>query len=64
LIDGADGDPAHLASADVEADLEPEDVAVEGERLLRIVVGEEGVVNGDVHGDHVRAAVLLELLDS
>ena len=37
---GPIGDPAHLPSADVEADLEAEEVAVEGQRSLGVVVGE------------------------
>src|SRR3954452_16760745 len=52
LPGGADGDPAHAAVPDVVADLEAERVAVEGQRGLRVVVGEEGRVDGDVHGDH------------
>ena len=40
--------------ADVDADLEAERVAVEGERGVRVVVREEARVNGDVHGGHVR----------
>ena len=54
LVGGADRDPAHPAVADVVADLEAEGVAVEGQRGLRVVVREEGRVNGDVHGGHAR----------
>ena len=49
---GADRDPAHPAVADVVADLEAEGVAVEGQGGVRVVVREEGRVNGDVHGGH------------
>ena len=54
LVGRADRDPAHPAVADVVADLEAEGVAVEGQRGLRVVVREEGRVNGDVHGGHAR----------
>ena len=50
LVGRADRDPAHRAVADVVADLEAEDVAVEGQRGVRVVVREDGRVNGDVHG--------------
>ena len=38
--------------ADVVADLEAEGVAVEGQGGVRVVVREEGRVNGDVHDGH------------
>ena len=50
----ADGDPAHLAGADVEAHLEAQDVTVEGQGLLRIVMGEEGRVDGEIHADQTK----------
>src|SRR5215217_1670119 len=50
LVGGADCDPAPLASSEVVADLEAEGVAVEGQGCVRVVVREEGLVNGDVHG--------------
>lgn len=34
-------DPEHHAPADVVADLEAEDIAVEGQRRVRVVVGEK-----------------------
>ena len=52
LVGRADRDPAHLAVAEVGADLEAEDVAVEGHGGLRVVVREDGGVNGEVHGGH------------
>ena len=52
LADGADRDPAHPLVADVDADLEAEGVAVEGQGGVRVVVREEARVNGDVHGRH------------
>ena len=51
---GADRDPVQAAVLDVVADLEAEDVAVEGQRGVRVVVGEEGLVNGDVHDGHAK----------
>ena len=42
----------HPAVLDVEADLEAQGVAVEGQRGLRVVVREEARVDGDVHGGH------------
>src|SRR5687767_12536729 len=54
LVWVTDRDPAHLALADVVADLEAEHVAIEGEGLLRVVVREERGVNGDIHGGHDR----------
>ena len=41
LVGRADGDPVHPVVADVVADLEAEDVAVEGQGSVRIVVREE-----------------------
>src|SRR6266487_5812954 len=52
LVFRADRDPAHLAASDVVADLEAENVAVEGQGGVRIVMREEARVNGDVHGGH------------
>ncbi len=52
LVGRADGDPAHPLVADVEADLEAEGVAVEGQRGIRVGVREHARVNGDVHGAH------------
>ena len=54
LVGGADRDPAHLPLSDVVADLEAEGVAVEGQGGVRVVVREEGRVNGDVHAGHAR----------
>src|SRR5918995_3644811 len=56
LVDRADRDPAHRALADVVADLEAEQVAVEGERGLGVVVREEAGVDGDVHAGHARCS--------
>src|SRR4051812_28019836 len=54
LADGAHRDPAHGAPSDVVADLEPEDVAVEGQGCLGVGVRECGRVDGDVHAGHAR----------
>jgi hypothetical protein len=50
LVGGADRDPAHPAVSDVVADLEAEGVAIERQGGVRVVVREEGPVDGDVHG--------------
>jgi hypothetical protein len=50
----SDRDPAHPAVFDVVADLEAERVAIEGQGCIRVVMREEGPVNGDVHGGHAR----------
>src|ERR671918_1635567 len=52
LIGGADRDPAHPAASHVAADLEAEGVAIEGQGCVRVVVREEGRVDGEVHGGH------------
>src|SRR3954451_23483128 len=52
LVRGPERDPVHAAVLDVAADLEPEGVAVEGQRGLRVVVREQGRVDGEVHGPH------------
>src|SRR6516225_9524711 len=52
LVGGADGDPAHPPVSDVVADLEAEGVAIEGQGGVRVVMREEGHLNGDVHGGH------------
>ncbi len=52
LVGGADRDPAHPVVSDVVANLEAEGVAIEGQGCVRVVVGEEARVNGDVHGGH------------
>src|SRR6266487_4051385 len=54
LVFRADRDPAHLAGSDVVADLEAENVAVEGQGGVRVVMREEARVDGDVHGGHTR----------
>ena len=54
LVGGADRDPVHPSVLDVVADLEAEGVAVEGQGGVRVVVREEGLVNGDVHGGHAK----------
>ena len=59
-----DGDPAHVAAADVVAHLEPEHVPVELERLVEIVDREEAVGDGDVHGRHATDGPLAGLLRS
>ena len=64
LVGGADRDPAHPFVADVVADLEAEDVAIEGQGRLRVGVREVGVVDGDVHGDHAKCDSAPVLLDS
>jgi hypothetical protein len=48
LIGGADRDPAHPAVSDVVADPEAEGVVIEGQGCIRVVMREEGRVNGDV----------------
>ena len=64
LVGGADRDPVQPAVLDVVADLEAEDVAVEGQGGVRVVVREEGLVNGDVHGGHANCGRGPVLLDS
>ena len=64
LISGADREPVHPAVLDVVADLEPEGVAIEGERRLWIVVREHGCVDVDVHGGDPRRGSAPALLDS
>jgi hypothetical protein len=54
----------HLAVLDVEADLEAQGIAVEGQRGLRVVVREEAGVDRDVHGVMLVAPRWLALLDS
>src|ERR1700682_2505655 len=54
LAGGADSDPVHPAVFDVGADLESEGVAIESQGGVRVLMGEEGRVNGDVHGGHAR----------
>src|SRR3954447_11426839 len=54
LVGRADRDPSHRALSDVGADLEAEGVAVEGQGGVRVVVGKDGRVNGEVHGGHAR----------
>lgn len=49
-----DGDPAQLLVADIVADLEAQDVAVETQSGLGIGVRQEGMVNGDAHIPHAR----------
>jgi hypothetical protein len=51
LAGRADRDPAHLALADVAANLEAENVAPEGQGRVRVIVWQECRVNGEVHGD-------------
>jgi hypothetical protein len=50
LARGTDGVPLHAAVLDVVADLEAEDVAIEGQGGIRVVLREEARVDGDVHG--------------
>jgi len=64
LAGGADRDPVHPAVFDVVADLEVEAVAIEGQGGVRVVVREEGLVDGDVHGGHSRCGPGPALLDS
>jgi hypothetical protein len=64
LTDRADGDPPHPRVADVEADLEAEDVTVEGQRRLGIVVRQEARVNADVHAVTLASTTPPVLLDS
>jgi hypothetical protein len=52
LVRGADRDPAHPFVSDIEADLEAESVAIEGQGGVRVVLREEARMNGDVHGGH------------
>src|SRR4051794_8963618 len=54
LVRRADRDPAHPALTDVAADLEAEGVAVEGHGGVRVVVREDGGVDGEVHGGQAR----------
>src|SRR4051794_11549702 len=58
LAGGTDRDPVHAAVLDVVAHLEAERVAVEGDGGLRVLVGEEGLVDADVHGCHGRAGAV------
>ena len=46
----ADGQPAHAAEVDVVAHLEAEYVAVERQRGVLVVDGEEAVSDGEFHG--------------
>ena len=64
LAGRADRDPPEVLVADVETDLEAEHVAVEGERGIRIGMGQEAGVNRDVHGAHVTDGDPRALLDS
>ena len=64
LAGGADRDPPHPAVADVETDLEAEDVAVEGQRGVGVGLGQEAGVDGEVHGTDARTVVPPALLDS
>src|SRR3954454_19440720 len=64
LVGRADRDPVHPAVLDVASDLEAEGVAVEGQGRVGVVVREEGRVDGDVHGGHVRCRSRPALLDS
>jgi hypothetical protein len=54
----------HPAVFDVVADLEAEGVAIEGQRSVRVLVREESLVDGDVHGGHARCGSAPALLDS
>jgi hypothetical protein len=56
LVGGPHRDPVHPLVFDVVADLEAEGVAVEGQRGVRVVVREVGLVDGDVHGVTLAAA--------
>src|SRR5699024_756299 len=49
LLGWADRDPAHVAVTDVLANLEAQHVPVESERVVRIGVWKEGVVNDQAH---------------
>ena len=64
LARGADGDPAEAVGGDVVADLEAERVAVEAERLVGIVDGDEHGGDGDCHATTVRAPTWRMLLRS
>ena len=52
---GADGDPAEAVGRDVVADLEAERVAIEDERGIGIVDGDEHGGNGECHATTIRA---------
>ena len=58
LAGRADRDPAKPAVVDVVADLEAEGVAIEGQGGVRVVVGEVGLGDGDVHGGHASCGSL------
>ena len=61
---GADGDPAEAVGRDVVADLEAERVAVEAERGVGVVDGDEHGGDGDCHATTVRAPTRRVLLRS
>src|SRR5580704_19013555 len=50
LVGGTHSDPAKPSVPDVVADLETENVPVEGQRSVRVRMREECPVDGDVHG--------------
>jgi hypothetical protein len=64
LVSGADRDPAHPGVSDVVADLEAKGVAPEGQGRVRVVMREEGLVDGDVHGGQASCGWGPALLDS
>src|SRR5215218_531624 len=64
LRGGSDRDPPHPVVTDVVADLEAEDVAIEGQRCVGVVVREEGRVDGDVHVRDAKTGSVIALLDS
>jgi hypothetical protein len=51
----ADGHPAHPLVLDVVTDLQAEHVAVEGERLVVVVDGDEALCEFDSHAPHATA---------
>src|SRR5690606_22852082 len=55
LADRSDRDPVHPLVADVVADLEPEDVAVEGQGSVLVVVRQHRLEDGDVHAHDYRS---------
>src|SRR5690554_3280397 len=64
LSGGPHGEPAHVLVADVLTDFEPEQVSIEAESGIGVGVGQEGVVDADIHGDHVTRTMPPPLLDS
>src|SRR5690606_37295386 len=59
-----DRKPAHVLIPNILAHLETEEITIETQRRLGVGVGQESVVNGDVHASYVRRMPAVTLLDS